>query len=89
MKYLPHREVTRADKPSTKLRIVYIASAKTKNGVILNDCLYKGPYMSPMLYNLFLKFQIHRIAITADIEKSLFTDTSKETSHKFNTFFMV
>ena len=45
--------------------------------------------MNPMLYDLFLKFRTHRIAITADIKKSLFTDTSKETSQKITTFFMV
>lgn len=43
--------VTRSDKSSTKLRIVYNTIAKGKNGVGLNDCLYKGPYMNPMLYN--------------------------------------
>ena len=89
MIYLPHRKITCADKSSTKLRIVYIASAKTKNGVTLSDWLYKGPYMSPMLYDLFLKFRTHPIAITTDIKKSLFEDTSKETSQKFTTFFMV
>ena len=65
--HLPHQEVTRENKSSTKLRTVYDANAKGKNGVTLNDCLYKGSYMSLMLYDLFLKFQTHPIAITADI----------------------
>ena len=38
MTYLPHCEVTREDKSSIKLRIVYEASAKGKNDVSLNDC---------------------------------------------------
>ena len=38
--YLPHREVIKEDKKSAKLRIVFDASAKGRNGVSLNDCLY-------------------------------------------------
>ena len=44
--------VTRSDKSSTKLRIVYNTIAKGKNGVGLNDCLYKGRYVSPVLYEI-------------------------------------
>ena len=40
--YLPHHAVLREDKATTKLRVVYDASAKT-NGPALNDCLYAGP----------------------------------------------
>ena len=68
--YLPHRAVIREDKQSTKVRIVFDASAKGSNGVSLNDCLYKGTALIPLLYDLFLKFRENPIAITADIEKA-------------------
>ena len=68
--YLPHREVVRQDKKSTKVCVVFDASAKGSNGVSLNSCLYKGPCLSPMLFDLFLKFRTHPIAMTADIEKA-------------------
>ena len=76
--YLPHHDIIREDKVSTKLRIVYDASAKDRNGISSNDCLYKGPYMSTMLYELFLKFRTHFIAITADIEKAYLKISVKE-----------
>ena len=43
--YLPHHPVVREDKITTKLRIVYDASART-SGPSLNDCLYAGPKAS-------------------------------------------
>ena len=68
--YLPHREVVRNDKSSTKMRIVFNASVKGSNGTSLNSCLYKGPNLTPKLYDVLLKFRCHEIAITADIEKA-------------------
>lgn len=40
--YIPHHAVIREDKQTTKMQIVYDASAKTQ-GPSLNDCLYAGP----------------------------------------------
>ena len=68
--YLPHREVIRQDKKSTAIIIVFDASTKGNYGISLNDCLYKSPCLNPMLYDLFLKFRAHPIAITADVEKA-------------------
>ena len=47
--YLPHHGVVRSDKATTKLRIVYDASAKTF-GSSLNECLYKGPKFHQLVF---------------------------------------
>ena len=67
--YLPHRAVIRDDKVSTKVRVVFDASAKNK-GPSLNDCLYKGPCLNPLLFDMLLRFRLYPIAITADIKQA-------------------
>ena len=54
--YLPHKEIVKEDRSSTKLRIVFDASAKYKDTISLNDVLYKGPCLNTNLYSLLLKF---------------------------------
>ncbi|XP_037296552.1 uncharacterized protein LOC115448841 [Manduca sexta] len=67
--YLPHHCVRHRDKPE-KLRIVYDASAKTGDGLSLNECLYRGPLMLEDLTGLLIKFREHPIGIVADVEKA-------------------
>ncbi len=70
--YIPHHEVIRVDKDTTKLRIVYDASARSgKNTSSLNDCLYAGPPLSSLIYDILLTFRVDKAALIGDIEKSL------------------
>ncbi|XP_060608441.1 uncharacterized protein LOC132760480 [Ruditapes philippinarum] len=69
--YLPHHAVIKPDKSTTKLRIVYDASAKSKvENNSLNDCLYKGPVLLNDLCGILLRFRLHKIGIVSDIEKA-------------------
>ena len=68
--YLPHRTVVRLDRDTTKVRVVYDASSKVF-GPSLNDCLYIGPSLNPLLFYIFLRFRAHEVALTADVEKAV------------------
>jgi len=49
--YLPHFPVIRQDRSSTKVRIVFDASAKCE-GVALNDVIYQGPILQNDLFDI-------------------------------------
>ncbi len=69
--YIPHQPVVQMQRETTKLRIVYDASAKmNKNCPSLNDCLYRGPVLLPDLCGLLLRFCLFPIAILADVAKA-------------------
>ncbi len=69
--YLPHHAVITPQKTTTKLRVVYDASAKTrKENNSLNDCLYRGPVMLHDICGMLMRFRLHHVAIVADIEKA-------------------
>ena len=67
--YLPHHAVIHNDKTTTKLRIVYDASARS-SGPSLNNCLYTGPKFNQHILDILLRFRTRRIALVADIEKA-------------------
>lgn len=67
--YLPHHPVVRQDKTTSKLRIVYDASARG-NGPSLNDCLYTGPSFGQSIFDILLRFRLHHVALAGDIEKA-------------------
>lgn len=67
--YLSHHCVQRADSSTTKLRVVFNASAKTSTGYSLNDLMCRGPNLQQDLLSLILKWRQFKFAFTADIEK--------------------
>ena len=68
--YIPHFPVFK-DSATTKMRIVYDASAKTSpSALCLNDCLYTGPNLIQNLSSILIKFRKHKVAFVADIEKA-------------------
>ncbi|XP_060570805.1 uncharacterized protein LOC132729079 [Ruditapes philippinarum] len=69
--YIPHHAVITPHKSTTKLRVVYDASAKSdRNNKSLNECLYRGPVMIRDLCGLLMRFRHHQVALVSDIEKA-------------------
>ena len=69
--YIPHHAVINPTKATTKVRIVYDASAKTKSGnKSINECLYRGPVLLQNLTGILFRFRLNKIALVSDIEKA-------------------
>ncbi|XP_046967542.1 uncharacterized protein LOC124535377 [Vanessa cardui] len=66
---IPHHCVLRPDSATTKLRVVFDASAKTTTGHSLNDIVYTGPKLLNDIVDIITKFRLHPLVFTADISK--------------------
>ncbi|UYV72987.1 hypothetical protein LAZ67_10001402 [Cordylochernes scorpioides] len=53
--YMPYHAVLRDQSTTTKLRVVFDASAKTSTGLSLNDLLYCGPKLQEDIFNILIK----------------------------------
>ena len=69
MHYLSHHPVIRTDKSTSRVRIVYDASAK-RDGPSLNDCLETGPNTLPQIIDILLRFRLNKIALISDIKQA-------------------
>ena len=76
--YILHHAVIRRNKSTTKLRIVYDASAKS-HGASLNDCIF----------DIMLRFRNQRVALVGDIEKAFLMVHMNETDKDVLRFLWV
>ncbi len=60
--YLPMHVIYKASSSTTKIRVVFDASAKSLSGIV-------GPTVHPLLIDVLLYFRLHRIALIADVSK--------------------
>uniref|UniRef100_A0A8D8QLF9 Uncharacterized protein n=1 Tax=Cacopsylla melanoneura TaxID=428564 RepID=A0A8D8QLF9_9HEMI len=67
--FIPHHMVMKPDSVSTKLRVVFDASAQTTSGKSLNDLLYSGPKLYSDLFSILLNFRLFPFALNGDITK--------------------
>ena len=86
--HIPYHAVIRRDKSTTKLRIVYDASAKS-DGASLNDCLHAGPALTQSIFDIMLRFRNHRVALVGDIEKAFLMVHMNETDKDVLRFLWV
>ena len=67
--YLPMHAVHKETSTTTKLRVVFDASAKSDTGVSLNDQLLVGPTVHSSLLDVLLRFRMHSVALTTDVSR--------------------
>ena len=88
--YIPHHAVVDSSKPTTKVRIVYDASAKTRmDGSSLNDSLYRGPVKLKDLCGLLMRFCLHKYSVVAKIEKTFLQLCLHEKDKDVTRFFRI
>ncbi|GFY02350.1 DUF1758 domain-containing protein [Trichonephila clavipes] len=70
--YLPHQVIIKNESLTTKLRLVFDASAHEEKQLSLNDCLFHGVNLNPNILDLLISFRSNKIAVLADVEKRFF-----------------
>ena len=83
--YIAYHPVFREDKKTIKLRIVFDASAK-ENRPNLNEVLYKGPQLTPVIFDIHIRLRTYTIALTSDIEKAFHQVSVHEKGREFLRF---
>ena len=69
--YIPHKPVVCESAETTKLRVVYDASARANSRApSLNECLNPGPPLQNQLWNVLVRARFHPVAIVGDIKQA-------------------
>ena len=85
--YLPHHAEIKSGRESTKTRIVFDALAKSdKNEPSLNDILYNGPCLLPLIEDVLLKFRLGRIGVVADMQQAFLQISVNECHRNYLRF---
>ncbi|XP_026462659.1 uncharacterized protein LOC113365281 [Ctenocephalides felis] len=77
--YLPHHPVIK-EYGTTKLRVVFDASAKTSNNISLNDILHTGPKLQQELISILIRFRCWKCDPKEDIRCYKLTTVTYGTS---------
>lgn len=69
--YIPHKPVVKESAETTKVRIVYDASAReTDESPSLNDCLETGPPLQNLIWDILVRNRFKPIALSADLKQA-------------------
>ncbi|XP_028407828.1 uncharacterized protein LOC114530405 [Dendronephthya gigantea] len=69
--YIPHKPVIKETAETTKMRIVFDASAReSEKSPSLNDCLETGPPLQNLLWNVLVRNRLKPIALSTDLKKA-------------------
>lgn len=68
--YISHHAIFK-ESSTTRLRVVFDASAKTSTGNSLNDKLMVGPLILENILSILLRFRTYNIILIGDLEKDV------------------
>jgi hypothetical protein len=84
--YIPYFPVIDRSRPTTKVRVVFDAAAKTRNGASLNSRILKGPNRLQDLFTILLSFRKFEVALTADISEMFLQCRLSEPDRRYHRF---
>lgn len=67
--FIPHHGVIKTDGTSSKIRVVFDASAKALNKLSLNDTLHIGPKLQNNIVTILLRFRVRKVVFTCDVRQ--------------------
>lgn len=67
--FLAHHAVLNEASLTTKLRVVFDGSMKSRAGVSLNDVMLNGPVVQSELFDILLRWRTYLYTLTCDIQK--------------------
>ena len=68
--YLPHGAVEKENRETTKVRIVFEGSAHSPNEPSINDVLYSGPSLLPLIFDILIRFCTEKLGIVSDVKQA-------------------
>ena len=69
--YIPHKPVVRESPKSTKVRVVYDASARAYGQApSLNECLENGPPLQNQLWDILVRDRFNPITLAGDLKQA-------------------
>ena len=84
--YMPMHGVVKESSSTTKLRVVFDASAKTSSGFSLNDTLMVGPTLYPNIFDILIRFRTYPVVVSSYVSKMYRTVELCETDQDFHRF---
>jgi hypothetical protein len=88
--YVPHHFVVDKTRDTTKMRMVFDASAKaSKSHLSINECLLRGPIILEDLCGLLMRLRLGKVAMSSDVEKAFLQVGLQESERDVTRFLWV
>ena len=76
---MPHKPIVREQASSSKVRMVFDASAKPSPSTnSVNECMHAGPPLQPLLWDILIRARMSAHVVLADIQKAFLQIGLKE-----------